>query len=129
MHHMREQMRSPSADDIFDAFSDVHRRRVLISLLDHNPQSVESLSATSREVNEMSNELLDQFLGGTVKIEGADKASVRLHHEHLPKLDAHGFIEWDRDENEVQKGPTFDEIRPLLVLLEENREALPDDWM
>lgn len=76
----------------------------------------------------MNTGLLDEFLTGPLEIDDVDKESIRLYHNHLPKLVDYGFIEWNRDENKVQKGPKFDEIRPLLVLLEENRETFPDDW-
>lgn len=122
-------MYSPSTDGIFDAFSDIHRRRVLVSLLDHNPQPVDRMSATSRDTSEMNTGLLNEFMTGNLEIADVDKDSIRLHHGHLPKLVDYGFIEWDRDENEIHKGPKFDKIRPLLVLLEENRENLPDDWL
>ena len=126
---MGEQMPSPSTDTILDALSDVHRRRVLVRLLDHNPQPVEQLSTASRDAYETNTGLVDEFLTGTLEINGADNESIRLYHCHLPKLVDYGFIEWDRDENETHKGPNFDEIRPLLLLLEENRETLPADWL
>lgn len=125
---MSEQMHPPSTDEIFDALSAVHRRRVLVSLLDHNPQPIEEMSAPSQDVCEMNSGLLDEFLTGSLEIHEADKESIRLHHVHLPKLVDYGFIEWDRDGNEVRKGPKFDKIRPILVLLEESFETLPDDW-
>lgn len=37
-----------------------------------------------------------------------------------------GFIEWDRDSGELSKGPNWEEIAPLLRLIHEHREELPD---
>jgi len=49
-----------------------------------------------------------------------------MQHVHLPKLADHGFIDWDQDAQRVTKGPQFDEIEPLLTVLSENQDVLPD---
>ena len=54
------------------------------------------------------------------ELEARDVATdplVGLRHVHLPKLDAEGVIEWDREENRVRQGPAFEEIEPLLAAL------------
>lgn len=117
------------ADDIFEALSDVHRRKLLVDLLEHNPQTVETISEASREVGGMSEGLKEEYLTSDAEISGADKSHVRLHHVHLPMLVEYGFVEWDREENAVVKGARFDAIRPVLELLEDNREALPAGWL
>ncbi|MWV64305.1 transcriptional regulator [Halorubrum sp. JWXQ-INN 858] len=126
---MGEQLSSPSTDGLFDAFSDVHRRRVLVNLLDHNPQAVDQLSASPPGASEATTDSPGGSLTGALETTDVDGGAVLLHHGHLPKLADYGLIEWDRDEDEVHKGPNFDDVRPLLVLLEENRETLPDDWL
>jgi hypothetical protein len=40
-----------------------------------------------------------------------------------------GFIRWDRDANEISKGPNWGDIAPLLILIEEHEDELPDDWL
>jgi hypothetical protein len=52
-----------------------------------------------------------------------------MRHVHLPKLVEYGFVVWDEDEHEVEKGPNFDEIRPVLELLNDHAEELPDGWL
>jgi hypothetical protein len=52
---------------------------------------------------------------------------IRLHHNYLPRLATHEFIDWNRETNEITRGDKFEEIRPLLRLLYENRDQLPDD--
>lgn len=46
---------------------------------------------------------------------------------HLPRLEAKGFIDYDREDNVVTKGAHFVEIKPVLELIDEHRDELPDD--
>ncbi|QLD88598.1 hypothetical protein HWV07_05950 [Natronomonas salina] len=117
------------ADDVFEALSDVQRRKLLVDLLEHNPQTVETISEASREVGGMSEGLKEEYLASDAEISGADKSHVRLYHVHLPMLVEYGFVEWDRESNTVVKGARFDAIRPVLELLEENHETLPAGWL
>lgn len=59
---------------------------------------------------------------------GKKETKAALVHTHLPKLAEAGYIEWDRESGTIEKGPAFDEIEPLLELIEENAEELPRDW-
>lgn len=43
---------------------------------------------------------------------------IALYHVHLPRLDDAGFIQWDADERTIEKGEQFDEVRPLLDLVD-----------
>ena len=47
---------------------------------------------------------------------------------HLPELEKAGFIEWDRGTGTISKGPRFDEIEPVLELIENHPDELPPDW-
>lgn len=91
-------------DNIFDALAHAQRRRLLIGLLDHNPQAVSNLNNVPWEINERDEEL------------------IKKHHVHLPKLVDYGYIEWDRNADVVTKGPQFDEIRPLLEFLNDRQD-------
>ena len=88
------------------------RRRLLVELL------VEGRQTDDIEVPE------------GIELGGQDRetARIELEHVHLPLLDKRGYIEWDRDADLVTEGPAFDEIRPLLDLIESNRQTLPDGW-
>lgn len=99
------------SDETFDALSDVHRRRLLFDVLDHNPVDVSKLSGVPWQITE------------------GDEERVRKHHVHLPKLVDYGFVEWDPEHDVVTKGPRFDEIRPFLELLDDHRDELPDGWV
>lgn len=52
--------------------------------------------------------------------ESVKNQKLELYHNHLPKLDDAGLIEWDREEGVVEKGPRFDEVHPLLDFASEN---------
>ncbi|WP_225316363.1 MULTISPECIES: hypothetical protein [Haloferax] len=58
-----------------------------------------------------------------------EKLEVELFHLHLPKLDGSGFIMWDRESGSIARGPRFDEIEPMLHLLNQNSSKLPDAWV
>lgn len=91
-------------DDIFEALADGQRRRLLLDLLDHNPQEIAERSSVPKETTERDAEL------------------ITTHHVHLPKLAEYEYIEWDRGADVVTKGRQFDEIRPLLEFLDTCRE-------
>jgi hypothetical protein len=100
-----------SVDAALDALSNIHRRRLLLALLEHNPQDEVPTINAAREDETDSMEQL-----------------VQMQHVHLPKLAEYGFIDWDEDSHEVSKGTNFDEIRPLLELMAEHEDELPDEW-
>ena len=52
------------------------------------------------------------------------KRAIVMAHVHLPKMDECGFIDWDREERTVTKGPRFDEIKPLLTMLIDTQHEL-----
>ena len=99
-------------DDALDGLADVQRRRLLVSLLEHNPQDGDPV-----------------VVGDTETEIEALQSLTAMNHVHLPKLVEYGFIEWDREANEVSKGPEFVEIRPLLELLKEHADDLPENWL
>ncbi|WP_246310395.1 DUF7344 domain-containing protein [Halorarum halophilum] len=104
--------RTLSFDDMIDALADVQRRKLLIALMEHNPQN-DSPVAIADSDSEAD----------------AIKRLVTMNHVHLPKLADYGFIEWDSESHQVTKGPNFDEIRPLLELLDGHEDELPTDWL
>lgn len=99
-------------DDVLDALGDIQRRKLLIAILEHKPQSDTPavVGETSAEIDEVETRL-------------------EMRHVHLPKLVDYGFIEWDEDTHEVKKGPKFAEIRPLLKLLHNHEDELPEGWI
>ena len=57
-----------------------------------------------------------------------DDAELQLVHNHLPRLEEAGYIDWDRDTGTISKGPRYDEIKPLIDLMENHADELPSDW-
>lgn len=98
-------------DRTFEVLRHAYRRRVLVSVREHNPVERGTF------VEEIATEDDD-----TRTLE------TSLHHVHLPKLARAGYIEWDPDEGMVRRGPAFDEVAPVLELLDEYDERLPDGW-
>ncbi|WP_458209880.1 DUF7344 domain-containing protein [Haladaptatus sp. NG-SE-30] len=104
----------PSLDRFLDILANKYRRRLLVALLEHNPQDDD-----------------DPQIPADVDLEDDEVESlqIQMNHTHLPRLEDAGFIEWNRDTNAVRKGPQFDEIRPLLELMQNHADELPDDWL
>lgn len=89
-----------ATDPQFEALTRAERRKLLFALL-------ESESTDEPRVD------LESFVA-----EGdREVSSVSMHHVHLPKLEAMGFVETDRDRQYVKRGPDFEEIEPLLRIL------------
>ncbi len=110
--HMTASEKGISVDDALDALAHVQRRKLLVALLDHNPQDDSPVVIAPHETDAE-----------------AMMRIMKMDHVHLPKLVDYGFIEWDRDKNEVAKGPNFDEIRPMLELLDDHHDELPESWL
>ena len=95
------------------ALSNPYRRQLLLALMTANPQ------------DDSDADPLD-VLG-----EDADAAQLetRLVHVHLPKLEASGFIEWDRQTGDISKGPEWETIAPLVRLIHDHRDELPEGYL
>jgi hypothetical protein len=100
-------------DELFQALANVRRRRLLVALLDHNPQRDDEVVPEDIHEGETAIETLRS----------------ELYHSHLPRLEEVGFIRWNRDTHEVVKGPRFDEIRPILELMRNHADEFPKDWL
>lgn len=103
-------VRTQPIDDLFDVLSNQKRRRLLVTLLRRDAQ------ATLRVPEDLSSE------GPT------DRLALEMYHVHLPRLETMGFIEWDRRTNSVERGPTFEDFRPLLSALDQYGEELSPRW-
>lgn len=109
-------------DEAFDAMAERQRRQLLFDLLNFDPQPVAKLSNASQEVLEAHETLLQEYLSGSREIENANKAAIRTHHVHLPKLVQYSYIDWDHDASLVSKGVKFDDVRPLVEVVGKQRD-------
>lgn len=98
-------------DEALDALGDVRRRELLLALLDRGPYD------TPIVVGDIGSGL------------GRTADAVAMRHTHLPKLADQGLVEWDRESDEVQRGPNFVAIRPMLELLDGHADELPEGWI
>jgi len=98
---------------LFDALSASYRRQLLVALLEHNPQDDDP-------------DPLDVTADGETDL---DVLEIDLFHRHLPKLEEQEFIEWDRESGEIAKGPKWEEIGPIIRLIHDHRDELPDGWL
>jgi hypothetical protein len=96
-----------------EALSNPYRRQLLLALLEHNPQDDSDQDP----------------LRHATDAEESEELRTELVHNHLPKLEEMGFIEWDRETNEIRKGANWDDIAPLLELIENHRDELPPGWL
>ncbi|QSW98508.1 hypothetical protein [Haloterrigena alkaliphila] len=87
-------------EEMFDALADQKRRTLLFALLETTPQTDSPITHDSPP----------------------DTGRAEYQHCDLPKLDDYGFIEWTPAVNTVERGPRFDEIAPLLELLDAHHE-------
>lgn len=100
-----------SSDIAFDPLAHVHRRKLLVALLESEPRE-----------------------GVTVILSDSDgeysvtERRLPISREHLSELAEYGFVEWDSETQEVSPGPNFDEISPVLESLTTHDDEPPPDW-
>lgn len=107
----RSQSDALETETICTLLSNETRRSVLCYL-----HTVER--ATTRELNRNATRLSDG--AGTDVPHRSDRRAgiIALVHDHLPRLDAHGVIDYDRPEAEATLGPNFAAIEPFVERLE-----------
>ncbi|MEF8841179.1 MAG: hypothetical protein V5A62_06080 [Haloarculaceae archaeon] len=96
-------------DAALDALGHVRRRELLYALLDRDER--DGLPVVPAD--------------STDGIDTPERL-VAVDDAHLPKLAAYGFVDWNRETDEVTRGAEFDGIVPLLELLSEHEGELPD---
>lgn len=96
-------------DQALSALSKTPRRRVLLALKEDSPRQLETF--VTGEIAPDTRE------GETIRVE--------LYHRHFPRLDESNYIDWEEDTGRIRRGEDFEEIRPLLELLEDHPDKLP----
>jgi hypothetical protein len=112
---------------LFELLAADRRRQVLLLLAETDSLRVpDGLLTRSRVLAEGSTGGASG--GPALPEDGAPKGlEVQLFHEHLPKLEEEGLIEWDREAGTVSRGPAFGSVRAALELVADNRDAFPTD--
>lgn len=83
-------------------FLNDHRRALILALIDTNsPLSVEDTLFRGRP----------------------EEITEELRQVHLPLLEQAGYIEWDREADEISKGPNFEDAKELVGSLK-NRDII-----
>lgn len=98
-------------DELLKALADSYRRELLLALLEHNPQDDDEPDP------------LDIHGSDTI-----DEAQFDIFMYHLPMLEQLGIIDWERESDEIVKGPDWDEFAPLLELIDKHKDELPAGW-
>lgn len=104
--------RSPD-ERVFEAMRHRYRRHLLIAMGQDDPPPDDDIDPLT-----------------VVPTEERSSATVirrELYHNHLPKLDEMGFIEWDPGAGKISKGSNWDDVEPLVRVIHENRGELPDE--
>jgi hypothetical protein len=104
---MSEDIAVVSFDECVEALDHVERRRLLLTLLNGGV-----------DAGDIAFSRLD-----VATADGALKPA--MYHVHLPKLERLNLVHVDRNRRSIARGTRFDGIRPLLELLDDNRERLP----
>ena len=108
----RDTSRRVDLDTVFRTLSHTLRRRILTALMTDDPRRTDEFETVEFNSGETDSEPI----------------RIELRHRHLPQLDEAGFIDWDEQAGRVTRGEDFAEIRPLLELMDDHAEELPEDW-
>ncbi|AZH26195.1 DUF7344 domain-containing protein [Haloplanus aerogenes] len=103
---------APSDFGIYEALVHPYRRRLLVAMLDADRRD-----APYPDPLEFAPDAEEE------------RHRIGMIHTHLPKLDDMGVIQWDRETEELSKGPRWDDLEPLLRWMDENRDELPEGWL
>ncbi|KAB1194498.1 ArsR family transcriptional regulator [Haloferax sp. MBLA0076] len=103
-----------SLDQLFALLSHHYRRQILVLLAASNPRTVDAVTQVCLGSRE----------GGREE----ERIRIGLHHVHLPKLEAEGYLEWDQTTDTIRRGQDFEAIEPALELLTAHPDALPGTW-
>ncbi|WP_324665150.1 ArsR family transcriptional regulator [Haloarcula sediminis] len=110
---MSQSEQEEGLSQALEALSDRYRRELLVALLRENPQDDDDRDPL---------DIIDPP-------QEPDVLEAELFHNHLPKLESMGFIEWDRETGQIATGPDWDDIAPVVELIYDHRDELPDGWL
>jgi len=110
---------------LFELLVAQHRRRVLLLLCQTDSVQVpDGVRARGTTRSQQSSQASPQDV--PPKTIESTSLEIQLIHNHLPKLEDKGLIEWNRESQTVTRGPCFDVVKPALEVLANNAEQFPD---
>lgn len=112
-HTDNPQTESIRLDQLLTSLSHSTRRSILFTLAEDNPRDMDEFTSSDFNTEDEDFELF----------------TAEVTYDHLPRLDRAGLIEWDHDSDTITQGPNFEEVRPLITLIHEHRDELPDNWL
>lgn len=108
-HDTLDELARVPFDAALDALGHARRRELLYALLDRDERDgLQVVPVDSTDGPDTPDRL------------------VAVDHVHLSKLAEYGFVDWNRETDEVTRGAEFDGIVPLLRLLSDHEGELPD---
>ncbi|MBX0295528.1 hypothetical protein [Haloarcula nitratireducens] len=99
------ELSDTSLDAIFETLSRPVRRRILLALAERG-ECDETEFITETFADGESDDALAAAKQGRIRV-------------HLQKLAAREYVEWDREAETIRRGPNFEEVAPLLELIED----------
>lgn len=58
-----------------------------------------------------------------------EQTELQLRHNDLPKMADAGLIEWTAETGHIERGENWEDIAPLIRLMRDHEDELPDDWL
>lgn len=113
-------------DETDDTHAEPIRLDLLLASLRHPARRSILLTLAAENPGEEDDFTIPDFDAGD---EDFELFRAKVRYEHLPRLERAGLIEWDREADTVTRGPDFEEVRPLVTLVRDHRDELPDDWI
>lgn len=98
-------------DQLFDVLSAEPRREIINSLLDEPKERRLPLP----EAAQSPNQSIDSAM-----------LTIKLRHQHLPKLADAGYVRWEQEPFCVQRGPNFAEPALIVETVFESIDEIPD---
>lgn len=109
-------------DALLSALADQQRRIILVML------GEKRRSLTLRDLAGAILRHNHQVPLSKASTEEATRVQLRLHHRHVPKLEDAGLVEHDAERRLVTPTEQFDDIDPLLALIEDYQAERSPDW-
>lgn len=100
-----------SLNDLFEVLSHEYRRYILWALANPDGRTEEGIDTSRFMSSENEPDILQ----------------LELRHNHFPKLDDYGLVDWDPETETLRRGPRFEEAEPFLELIDDDGDAMSQE--